>query len=210
MAWPGSARLLLSFSTFPVRHPVRSPCSLPTQQRVPFSDKCSVFSHFAAHCGFCNVLHFQSEWRIFAVVGARQCISGRVACISLVQGCAWSDRVGFSWLATWICSCIFTSNLMLWVTVWLFCMRFWMTLSEINQISLWQHIGRAFLHIHSHTLVQLINLVRFESSQFQVPLLFNVVLDDMAVKTCTGVALNCIAFGVPPSLPHPFLPPFDS
>ena len=46
--------------------------------------------------------------------------------------------------------------------------------------------------------------VIFESSQ--VPIQINLVLDPMAAKTCTGVALKCNAFGVPlSSLPH-----FDS
>ena len=43
---------------------------------------------------------------------------------------------------------------------------------------------------------------QFESSQFPSQIAF--VLDPMAAKTCTGVALKCNAFGVPPSLP-PFL-----
>ena len=63
------------------------------------------------------------------------------------------------------------------------------------------------MHTCSIPVLQLCTLVRFESSR--VPLKFDVVLGDMAAKTCTGVALNCIAFGVPPSLRHPF-PPFDS
>ena len=63
------------------------------------------------------------------------------------------------------------------------------------------------MHTCSIPVLQLCTLVRFESSR--VPLKFDVVLGDVAAKTCTGVALNCIAFGVPPYLRHPF-PPFDS
>ena len=42
---------------------------------------------FAAHCEFCNVLHFQSEWRIFAVGGGAflGCMHLRVV-LDLVRG----------------------------------------------------------------------------------------------------------------------------